>query len=371
VQLAVQAATSSSRHASLQALITLQLQLHLGRDSVADPVFNSRLSRVVTKLFARVVKAEEAALIPFSPSSMDMEAVLCCLEDTLTACDKAEQNAHSEDGVTASRSLATVLVTAILKARGGPSSIRWDMQQLGIDPQSSALGAVVTQCAPELERLDSPSRVSSRDVASLVSAIGSARQGSERDAAISALRRYKSIHGDEQLNAHLTDVSAAFRAFVLDQLKVKPLAISGAESSNASSMSERIKSLRSKLTATEAAVQSAVDTADTKESRKPVVEEQPTSFRSSLAMPSPSKLPAASSATTTTTTTTKMPAPSSSDAGPSSVRDFRDRLAAAQGKRSSGGSTGEGFVQPTAPAGGRAAALRARLQAVKRQSEQE
>jgi hypothetical protein len=338
--------------------MSLQLDLGFDTEGGANAVFNSRLSRVVTKLFARVVKAEEGTPVPFSSSVVDTEAVLCCLEDALVACDDAEQEGRYEDGVTASRNLVKVLIVAMLKARGTPTSILNELDELGINPVSSSLGNLVTSCAEELNLpTASPPRAAQRehpDVAALVAAVGRSQEGPERDAAVSALRSHKKTYGDDQLNAHLNDVSAAFRAFILEQLSENP-AKPGGDTSKASSMSERIKNLRSKLNSTEAVVQPAVETADNEERVKSV---QASSFapRTGLPQPSPPKLK---------TTTSAEPQP-----GTASVRAFRERLASAQVKRTTVGDETE-VVQPTVAVGGRAAALRARLQAVKNQSELE
>lgn len=347
--------------------MNLHLQLSLEADSGADPVFNSRLARVVNKLFTRVVKSEESGVGAFSSDSMDIAAVLCCLEDTLAHCDEVESRSNSDETVQSSRNQARVLITAILKARGGVDSIQSEMEDLGIDPQTSSLGVTLTSCAsgmtfpgsvsPEL------SLSTSRDVASLVSALGSSQPGPEREEAIRALRRFKAEHGDDELNAHLQEVSAAFRQFVLEQLSEKPPTKVATASAASNSMSERIKSLRSKLNATEAVVQSAVDTAP----RQPAdisAGNIPT-LRSGIPGPSPSKIPIPSSKIAGFGST-----PSDSAPGPVTVKAFRERLAAAQEKRSIANvADGSSMTQPAAPSGGRAAALRARLQAVKRQSE--
>jgi hypothetical protein len=343
---------------ALISLISLQLDLGFDTEGDASAVFNSRLSRVVTKLFTRVVKAEEGTPIPFSSSVVDTEAVLCCLEDTLVACDDAEREGSYGDGVTASRNLVKVLVVAMLKARGGPTSILNELDELGIKPDSSSLGNLVTSCVEELNLPAASSPLTAHrehpDVATLVAAVGRSEEGPERDAAVSALRSHKETYGDDQLNAHLNDVSAAFRAFILERLS-ENAAKPGGDTSKASSMSERIKNLRSKINASEASVQSAVETADNKE---PVKSVQASSFahRTGLPQPSPPKLP---------TMTSAEPQP-----GLVSVRAFRDRLASAQVKRTTVGDETE-VVQPTVAVGGRAAALRARLQAVKNQSELE
>jgi hypothetical protein len=230
-------------------------------------MFNSQLSRVVTKLFTRVIKAEESSLQPFSSACIDTEALICTLEDALVACERAEEDGKAEDAIAASKHLAKILLLAILKARGEIASLRSEMDELGIDPGSSAIGKLVESCTTELGlSTSSPVRESPKDIvvssvsadfASLVSAVGSAPQGPEREAAIDMLRKYKATHGDAELNNRLAKVSYAFRAFVLEQLSENTANNQAPEPSKASSMSERIKNLRSKINATEAVVQSA------------------------------------------------------------------------------------------------------------------
>jgi hypothetical protein len=90
LQLAVQAATGSPRDVSIEALLALQLQLcTVGNETAADAAFNRRLSRIVTKLFAKVLKAEAASARPFSANNIDVEAIICALDDMLIATDFA------------------------------------------------------------------------------------------------------------------------------------------------------------------------------------------------------------------------------------------------------------------------------------------
>ena len=357
----MQAATGAERHVAIQALLRLHLELSF--DTTAnDQVFNSRLARVVNKLFARVVKAEDSCANPFSPSSVDTVAILRSLQQTLAYCDEAEDAPNAADAVKSSRNQVMVLLAALLKARGGDDAIRSEMESVGIDPFNSALGVSVTSCSSSLslpKHSSSQISSSSRDVASLVSALGSSQPGSERLEAINELRRYKIEHGDKELNAHLQEVSAAFRDFVLDQLSEKETKSSSKEPSSANSMSERIKSLRSKLNATEAVVQSAVD----KSATGAMLSGGDTSgkVRSSIPGPSPSKIPSPRVASAHPSVPSNVP----------TVKAFRERLAAAQEKRSASSDGTIATSQLMAPsAGGRAAALRARLQAVKKQSEQ-
>ncbi len=312
-------------------------------DSSEDPLFNSRLSRVVSKLFARVVKAEESSPVPFSPASVDIEAIICFLEDALVACNKADEEDAAKDAVSGTTHLVKVLVTAILKARRDTTTLRDLMDQLEISPVSSALGKLVAICASELGLPDRSvsCQTASRDVSILVSAVAEAPMGPERDKAVAALREYKGINGDEDLNNHLKDVSAAFRSFILEQLS----AVSQPgehEKSSPSSMSERIKTLRSRLNTTEIVAKGVDYKSDDEASRAKVFSSDDANH--------PNKPTVASSA---------------------SIRAFRERLAAAQEKRSSSNVAENNEVpESTTTAGSRAAALRARLQAVKKQAEQ-
>lgn len=322
--------------------MTMQQQLCLKTDPMDDPLFNSRLSRVVSKLFARVVKAEEATPSPFAPPGVDLESIICVMEDTLSACEEA-QGTIATEAVAATKNLAIVLITAILKARGEAEKFRAQMEGLEIGSGSS-LGKLVGQVAEQMG-ITSPHtwsisrQQSSVEVAALVSAVGEASVGAERDAAVSALKAYKAEYGDEDLNNHLTQVSAAFRTFILEHLSDNSC---DAEKPTPSSMSERIKSLRSKLNATELVVQSAVDQTRSSSSETDAA-------------------PTASSGDDTTTETKP------STASSHGVRAFRQRLAAA---RSASDTAEQSEIsESTATAGSRAAALRARLQAVKRQTE--
>jgi hypothetical protein len=371
--------------------MTLQQQLSLESFDDETTAFNSRLSRVVAKLFARVVKAEEGGSNPFSPEVLDTEALLCAMEDLLVACQQAEHIASPDmlESIDTCNDMVRMLVLAIIKAHGDASFVRTLLDDLGVDPHSSALGVLISSC--EEEAVESESEVwsdaredplpveaafalrterPSNDVATLVSDLGSAPQGPVRDAALNALRDHIATHGKEELNAHLAQVSSPFRSFIEGELgpdlspeKSMLLQRSG------SSMSERLRNLRSRLQATELAVQTVVDE---KPAESPAVIEtksespvpkipsptkipSPAKYSSKLSRPSPSKLAQPSSSKITAGV------PSSS----SSSQTLRERLLAAQDSRKAetqSSTTGE------STASGRAAALRARLDAVKHQT---
>lgn len=414
-KLAVQAATGSPRDVSIEALLALQLQLcTVGNETAADAAFNSRLSRIVTKLFAKVLKAEAASAEPFSPETVDMETVICALEDMLVATSFAPgaPNRNRQDAVETCSNMGRSLLIPIFNARGegGIEEFRAMMDELGIHSRDSKLGLLVTSCESEIDfstkKVEmqeapvppapaSPSRPPSMTVASLVSELGSAPEGPERVAAAAALRRYNELHGKAELRDHLRDVSETFRSYIMEQLE-ESSSLSTPErravgEANGQSMSERIRLLRSKLNATEAAVQSAVEPTET---AKPTVEtEEQTSSAAASSQPttpSRSRIPGPSTprrsvAGEARLTPSRIPKTSSSAATTSqstTALSLRERLAAAQKSRASkaaaAAESSESFGADALGAGssstsayGHAAALRARLEAVKQQSKRD
>ena len=145
---AVQAATGATRENSLHALLRLQDQLSSNTEACENSLFNSRLSRVVTKLANRVIKAIESTPHPFSSSSMDMETIFCVLEDTMEIRNKSEARSEGSD---ATENLAKLIVSAILKSRGEATSMRKEIHALDIDPYSSALGGLISSCSTHTE----------------------------------------------------------------------------------------------------------------------------------------------------------------------------------------------------------------------------
>jgi hypothetical protein len=346
-KLAVQAATGARRDFAIQALFRLQEQLSLNATPYKDSIFNVRLSRIVTKLMSRVIKAEESIKIgdsvppPFDSSTVDIEAIICCLDDTLMAAVRAEKDGIVE-GVTAIRNSAKLVLTAMLKARGEANTLCELMANMGMDPVNSELGKLLSSCSADLGISSSTGATDSAskgpDIASLVSAVGSSNGAAERKSAVNALKEYKQLHGDTELNMHLENVSGTFRDFLLEQLSEQPRSPSPKTSSSA--MTERLKLFRSKLGPKDGAI--AVTTV-------PAINvtrmSEDTGSKSVLTESSASPVKSGANA-------------------------FRDRLAAANEKRSDLSSSANNILlpSPSGDAGSRAAALRARLQAVRMQS---
>jgi hypothetical protein len=367
--------------------MTLQQQLSLESFDEETTAFNSRLSRVVAKLFARVVKAEEGGSNPFSPEVLDTEALLCAMEDLLVACQQAEHIASPEilESIDTCKDMVRMLVLSIIKAHGDASFVRTLLDDLGVDPHSSALGVLISACEEEAVESESdvwsdaredplpveaaialPTERPSNDVATLVSDLGSAPQGPVRAAALDALRDHIATHGKEELNAHLAQVSSPFRSFIEGELGPDPSPEKASLlQQSGSSMSERLRNLRSRLQVTELAVQTVVDERPADSAVIEAKSESPVSK-----IPSPTKIPSPVkySSKLSQPSPSKLAQPSSSKiAGvpSSSSQTLRERLLAAQDSRKAetqSSTTGE------STSSGRAAALRARLDAVKHQT---
>ncbi|KAL3924077.1 MAG: hypothetical protein SGILL_001267, partial [Bacillariaceae sp.] len=204
-KLAVQAATEATRANSILALFSLLQQLATNEKG-EDILFNTRLSRIVAKLLGRVIRTEEGIKkgLPFESPRVDMEAIICCLDDTLVSSERAEADGNTNGAAVTRKSVKTV-VGSILKARGEYLTFTQELTDLEIDPESSELGKMVSSCSTELGLLSTSA--AGPDIASLVSAVGSAAQGSERDEAVNALKEYKKLNGDTELNKHLENVS--------------------------------------------------------------------------------------------------------------------------------------------------------------------
>jgi len=321
-----------------------------------------------------------------------------------TAFAPGAPNRNRQDAVETCSNMGRSLLIPILNARGegGMEEIRALMDELGIDSRESKLALLVNSCESELDfsanevveekpvppAPASPARPPSMNIASLVSELGSAPEGPEREAAVASLRRYNELHGKAELHDHLREVSDAFRAFIMEQLEVSSSSnlerSHGVGESSAQSlpMKERIRFLRSKLSATEAAVQSAARPSDTV--TKPAVQAQekvaaapePTTPSRKIPQPTtPSRKPTAADARLTPS---RIPKPISTATAPpargGAALSLRERLAAAQKTRAKAAAESEeseDALGRSTSAYGHAAALRARLEAVKKQSKRD
>lgn len=351
MQLAVQAATSSPRHTTFQALLTVQKEIANTTDMIDDDeksAFNDRLSKIMAKLFARVIRAEEGTEEPYSTTSVDKNALILYLDAFLSECSASDP----------CYSMVQTLIASMLHERGMTSELRTLLEETGIDPQASAIGLMIREWEESFEttgqlRIDAAAASSSlaqpktpsKDVAALVSRLGNAPEGEERRAALEAIKRFKQANGDEELRAHLQQLSGPFRDFIAEQLgkssPSKPPLESG-------SVSDRIRSLRSRLQANSGSsvTTKTVDEPSSEPSAKKPAKIQSPSKPSGIPKSSPSKLPQPTS---------------------HSSLSLRERLAAQKPNRDQRETATN---STTGIPGSRAAALRARLEAVKQQANQ-
>jgi cytoskeleton-associated protein 5 len=372
----ISAACGVPRHTSLQALLSIQQQLCLEpSDDAESEAFHRRMSRVITKLFARVIRHEEGLSVPFSQDAVDLEALVCMMEDALVACNQAthENPKADQDTIQVCRDMTRSLVQAIIKAYGDPIHLLNVLDDLGIDSDSSDLGELVNSCAAEgtsriteaIKSLPASDAHKGPSIGELVSSFVNAKDEEERHTALVALRAYKKDHGAWDLKAHLEQLSPAFRAFLEDQLSAMEDSSPEKQSSESNaSMSDRLRSLRSRIAGNESKMKSrdsgATEVLEDTQPAVPLQSVQPSTketatFKIGAESSTPSVVPL-------NHTTTGVPSPSLRPTGltrpsPSKLPppgSFRERLAAT----STGGS-------PSHASSSRAAALRARLEAMR------
>lgn len=363
--MAVQAATGGSREGSLAALMVLQRQLSFEANS-----FNARLSRIVTKLFTRVIKAEESLENPWG--STDIEKLLLTLDVHLHLCHEAEEKAikGDEDALASCKDMVKPLVESLFNTSGGVAGIRNKMRNLETDTYDLAemvaefddqTAVLSSEFIAQEENTSLRPAKQSKNVAVLVSALGSAQDDDEREVALANLRQFQEDHGEEDLNIYLEQVSPAFRKFILDQLLQQKQQMENNERAlQESTMSERLRLLRSRLH-----VRDNQSTNSVGSSSSPATKAQSWS-----AAPYPAKDPNDfSAASVASEEANNMPDTATSAASyassGSATQSLRERLASAQESRKSA-MFGSGLE--TSSSSSRAAALRERLQKVKEQA---
>jgi hypothetical protein len=348
LQLAVQAATGSERHKSFLALFALQEQLSSNHDD--DPQLVACLARVVVKLVAKVIREEETKDHPFSRRSLDMDALICAMEDTLIGRENADENAND---------LIKTVLMSILKSYGNLKALFDQMKQLDMDPHDSELGKLASVCATDMNlpvsleittsdraaTMNGHPKTPSKDVAALVSRLGNASSGPDREAARDAIRRFTDANGNQDLDAHLKQLSGPFREFIEEQLgSFNATHTTPAEKG---SVSERIENLRSRLQVSEGISRdrSTFESGPAGDRTRQLEQPRPTAVAlstpppksSGLARPAPSKL-----------------------ATPTASFAQRDNISGITPRRSDAAAV---------PVLGSAAALRARLAAVRQQAQ--
>jgi len=298
-KLAIQSAISCQRNVSLQALMSLQIQYCMSSvNGRHDTQHNTRMSRIATKLFARVIKAEEDSSLAFDESSVDMEAIFCSMEDILVSSNRVLTNEAGDDTVRELMQpcfdVARKLTSSVLKANESRERNFEDLMgivsDLGIDPEESYLGRTFISVYSEQTgnafpsnnsvATSGPGSRSTQFKASHQSNTGSVKaisRTSEEEIIAELINKVAKGEGQAEaicqlkklilekgldINPHLTHLSAAFREHIKKQIQR-----SGVDNTSSSSSStnedqrslpikEQLKQLKSKINATEAAVHS-------------------------------------------------------------------------------------------------------------------
>mmetsp|Transcript_363 Transcript_363/g.549 ORF Transcript_363/g.549 Transcript_363/m.549 type:complete len:1476 (+) Transcript_363:109-4536(+) len=397
-KLAIQATHGAKRDISFQSLLSLQLQFCLGaieQNVPSSDVSNAhhRMSRIITKLFGRVLKAEANEPTSFSSNNFDLEAVLGSLETVLSksqmpgssysvalsdTSDITDLDSMSGDKMAPCRNMCNTFMIDLLKAKqsqNNASEVKIALRKLGYLKETHS-GRLFITCCNELglDSLVSPEKghtsptqsfpnpndgnYDADQLSELIFAVGGAEEDEDRIDALEDLRAFVDAHPGINLESHLSGLSAPFRKFILEQMKSpfrpplressrsllsgysssvqdRSVTVSANTVSNQENMtmSEKLRYLKHKINAAEETAQSVID---------------PSGRR-----------------------TSDMPLPPSADgtsfSSPNKFSTLRQRLAAASEKRShvlSPETNQHGSVESTAL--GNAAILRARLESVKR-----
>jgi len=147
-RLAIQAAIGSPRQTSLQALMFLQIEYsspvdHLLPDE--NSATSTRLARVSSKLFTRVIKSEESSSSAFGPHICN-ESLLYSVEQFLASIADLKRHSSLEGDNLAE--LPKMLLTAFISVKGVSSEtdLRKLMASAGIDWNKSRLGGLIQKC---------------------------------------------------------------------------------------------------------------------------------------------------------------------------------------------------------------------------------
>jgi hypothetical protein len=382
-QLAIQASYGAARHVSFMTLISLQVKLctNIGKDlrSSDSKSTGQRMSGIISKLFARVIKAEETEISPFSRQDFDMPNVLKVIENSLAKCIEVcsgsssafiNWTSYNSSYMSPCIALIDTLVHHVLDAKNNQGKLN-DLSKALADSglgENSLTSKFFNDACLKIgisplhsNQITSNTKLYDVDYLSeLIFTVGGAQDGQERLNAMADLREYLDAHKDIDIEAHLSGVSSPFRRYILDQLKspFRPLLtpserslFSGIESSSSAaqlssqsilsewsqsnmSMSQKLRHLKNKINAAEATANSSMS--DQADNPLPNLSNE----EMYKAIPEPS--------------------------GP--VSSLRQRLAAATERAKVRSPEPSKDVSRPSSAAGNAAALRARLESVKRMS---
>ena len=266
--MAMRAATSPSRETSLSALLSLQ-RATISSDALSE-FRASRVSRVYTKLFARVVKDEYEKNTTNPLGDVELDILLYSLDWLLQTINEnhnirrgsSELTKHAEE-------MAYNLMLELVKCRG--NSVRESLSQLEL-PDSGPVEELLTKCENGISLSHRSPQLSARtDVdgvglskgasggiaegnnalfAELVNNFAKAETESDKQVALVALVDFRRTN-DVDFDAQLSHLSPHFKEFLLDQVgkstKENTTENNGHDVVAGNSFSERMKNLRLKV----------------------------------------------------------------------------------------------------------------------------
>jgi len=276
VQMAMRAATSPSRETSLSALLSLQ-RATISSDSQSE-FKASRVSRVYTKLFARVVK-DEYERNPTNPlGEVELDFLLYSLDWLLQTINEFHLSGGSRELAKHAEEMSNNLMTELVKCRG--NSVREALSQLEL-PDCGLIEELMTKCEQEISLSSHPPLASARSAdgislgqgasgttegnkarfAQLVNNFAKAETESDKQVALIALVDFRRTNGID-FDAQLTHLSPHFKDFILEQVgkSSKENATENVHDagSSSSSFNERMKNLRLKVGQDQASEEMAV-----------------------------------------------------------------------------------------------------------------
>jgi len=237
-KLAVQASLGAVRHISLQSLLSLQLQICSAcvQECVAiTDVSNihNRMSRIITKLFLRVIQTEESESSPFS--EVDLTSMLETLEDVLQKSRSMKGLSVSfpqcisrgvidhrfvcDDRMMPLLTMGRNLMLHLLKSKdseGKLEEIKDFMESLGLS-EVSLTKRLFSNCCDELG-LSKTRSYDADHLSELIYAVGRAKEEEDKMYAFDDLREFMRKHEEVNIEDHLSNLSVPFREYVLNEV---------------------------------------------------------------------------------------------------------------------------------------------------------
>ena len=263
----MRAATSPSRETSLSALLSLQ-RATISSDALSE-FRASRVSRVYTKLFARVVKDEYEKNTTNPLGDVELDILLYSLDWLLQTINEIHLRGGSSELTKHAEEMSHNLMLELINCRS--NSVRKSLSQLEL-PDSGPVEELLTKCENGISLSHRQPQFSARAYvdgvglskgasggiaegnnalfAELVNNFAKAETESDKQVALVALVDFRRTN-DVDFDAQLSHLSPHFKEFLLDQVgkstKENTTENNGHDVVAGNSFSERMKNLRLKV----------------------------------------------------------------------------------------------------------------------------